>query len=278
MSLEGKRVSELARVTAVSDEDLLILDKGGSELNSVFVRDVLGNNKVDDKVSKTGDTMTGTLKNKGGIINVIAQNLDFDPNNPPQQNIYGTEFRLSSKDEKVSNLGYVSNAWFTTGELRTRLGINRKVGTTNYYKEIGVRIDTNNVSTGYAPNPPSNSNNDSIATTQWSRGLLTGKSIIKDYIVEFNSSGLNWYRKWSSGWLEQCITINATTDNVTLPFTFLKSYRDTNWSFSVSWFSSTNNFNQAQPDWIIAKTTTGGTYHNDSYPGTKYVIAFGYAG
>ena len=50
MSLDGKQISELARVTSVRDDSLLVVDNGGTESNSVYVADLLkkaGNDKQD---------------------------------------------------------------------------------------------------------------------------------------------------------------------------------------------------------------------------------------
>lgn len=50
MSLDGKQISELARVTSVRDDSLLVVDNGGTESNSVYVSDLLkkaGNDKQD---------------------------------------------------------------------------------------------------------------------------------------------------------------------------------------------------------------------------------------
>ena len=61
MSLEGKKVSELARTSTANGTDLLVLDNGGAELQSIYVDDIFGNSQATNKVSKTGDTMSGSL-------------------------------------------------------------------------------------------------------------------------------------------------------------------------------------------------------------------------
>ena len=59
MSLDGKQISELARVTSVRDDSLLVVDNGGTESNSVYVSDLLkkaGNDKQDKLTA--GDNIT----------------------------------------------------------------------------------------------------------------------------------------------------------------------------------------------------------------------------
>ncbi len=59
MSLDGKQISELARVTSVRDDSLLVVDNGGTESNSVYVSDLLkkaGSDKQDKLTA--GDNIT----------------------------------------------------------------------------------------------------------------------------------------------------------------------------------------------------------------------------
>ena len=59
MLLDGKQISELARVTSVRDDSLLVVDNGGTESNSVYVSDLLkkaGNDKQDKLTA--GDNIT----------------------------------------------------------------------------------------------------------------------------------------------------------------------------------------------------------------------------
>lgn len=75
MSLEGKKVSELARTSVANGTDLLVLDNGGAELQSIYVDDIFGNSTASSKVSKSGDTMTGTLAiESNGSKNLVIRN------------------------------------------------------------------------------------------------------------------------------------------------------------------------------------------------------------
>ena len=74
MSLEGKKISELARVTSVRDDSLLVVDNGGTESNSVYVSDLLKNVGSDKQDKLTaGDNIT--INN-----NVISADVISDRN------------------------------------------------------------------------------------------------------------------------------------------------------------------------------------------------------
>lgn len=74
MSLEGKKISELARVTSVRSDSLLVVDNGGTESNSVYVEDLLKNVGSDKQDKLTaGDNIT--IEN-----NVISADVISDRN------------------------------------------------------------------------------------------------------------------------------------------------------------------------------------------------------
>ena len=74
MSLEGKKISELARVTSVRSDSLLVVDNGGTESNSVYVEDLLKNVGSDKQDKLTaGDNIT--INN-----NVISADVISDRN------------------------------------------------------------------------------------------------------------------------------------------------------------------------------------------------------
>ena len=89
------------------------------------------------------------------------------------------------------------------------------------------------------------------------------------------NSGANWYRKYSDGWIEQggAWSTGVDTNNVC---SFNIGFSNTNYTFVMDLFSSTNDFNRAQPDWIISKSTTSVNVHKDSYAGTTMWYACGY--
>lgn len=74
MSLEGKKISELARVTSVRDDSLLVIDNGGTESNSVYVEDLLSKASA-NKQDKLTAGANIKIEN-----NVISANVITDRN------------------------------------------------------------------------------------------------------------------------------------------------------------------------------------------------------
>lgn len=95
------------------------------------------------------------------------------------------------------------------------------------------------------------------------------------YITTHWKSGTSWYSIWSDGWIEQGFRITTTVDAQT-NHTFLKPFKDTNYTLLITIYSTTTKFNGSQPDWITAYTNTGFSYHCDSYAGQPWVYACGY--
>lgn len=95
------------------------------------------------------------------------------------------------------------------------------------------------------------------------------------YIKEFWQSGSSWYRIWSDGWIEQSFKINSTVDAQT-SHTFLKPFKNTDYTLLITIQSTTTKFNGSQPDWITTYTNTGFSYHCDSYAGQPWIYACGY--
>lgn len=106
--------------------------------------------------------------------------------------------------------------------------------------------------------------------------LCHGNSMkVMNYVVETYKSGTSWYRIWSDGWIEQGFRISTTVDAQT-NHTFLKPFKDTNYTLLFTTQTTTNNFNVAQPDWITNYSTTGFSYHCDSFAGQPWIYACGY--
>ena len=106
-------------------------------------------------------------------------------------------------------------------------------------------------------------------------GTLTwgGKPVV---VVNSWQSGVNWYRKYSDGWIEQGGQWTIPTTDTHQTVSFNTSFKDTNYTIQISMHSTTTKVNAAQPDWVTAKTTTGCTLHLDSYPGEMNYYACGY--
>lgn len=88
-----------------------------------------------------------------------------------------------------------------------------------------------------------------------------------DYVVDSYHDGINWYRKYKSGWLEQ----GGTTDTANKTITFLKPFADTNYTLIGPGFYIANYGAQ-----IVTKATTGFTTTSDTnLTATRYWEAKG---
>lgn len=72
MALEGKRISELARTSTVSSTDLVVVDRGGVESNSVYVRDLLTG--LGNIVAIDNKSITQNSSDQIQTVGVIDQN------------------------------------------------------------------------------------------------------------------------------------------------------------------------------------------------------------
>lgn len=83
MSLDGKQISELARVTSVRDDSLLVVDNGGTESNSVYVSDLLkkaGTDKQDkltagDNIKIQNNVISADVISDRNIGEIVASVL-----------------------------------------------------------------------------------------------------------------------------------------------------------------------------------------------------------
>ena len=79
-------------------------------------------------------------------------------------------------------------------------------------------------------------NQSSMDWSQWATSL-SGKvnfdlsNCSKPYVTETYQNGASWYRLWSDGWCEQGGFVGGSGSN--LPVTFIKTFKDTNFSLSV---------------------------------------------
>lgn len=54
------------------------------------------------------------------------------------------------------------------------------------------------------PAPSASLNDNTAITAAWARALITGKTVVKDYITErFSDENGNWYEVYASGWIKQ---------------------------------------------------------------------------
>ncbi len=95
--------------------------------------------------------------------------------------------------------------------------------------------------------------------TQTSIGLL----------VESYVNGTSWYRVYSDGWCEQGGRITSGGGDANQNVTFLRPFANTDYYINLTSNSTNNTFNQAQPNYVNARTTTGFTAHIDAWNPTS---------
>lgn len=98
---------------------------------------------IDSKVSKSGDTMTGTLLITNGNLTVHNENIriretDITRDTVPSSNTYGNGLYLLDSDGNV--FGYFRPESLTNGNEGVYVGAFRKINGSNIYNEIHFRI------------------------------------------------------------------------------------------------------------------------------------------
>lgn len=204
-NLDNPSADTVPSTTAVSNES--------SRIMSIM------NNKVD----KSGDTMTGTLSNTARTaLNVINENYNDDPTTT----FYGTEIRISSTDDK-NNVWFCGSKHPTTNDLRARILAQRVINGTRYYSEIYAGVgQTGNLYT-YAPK------------------CNALNSIVTTIYVSANCT------RFGNG-VQICIGTGTGAQ------TFEQPFRDANYMIA----DSDQTYHKYEGMWTTGKTTTGFTINN----------------
>ena len=126
--------------------------------------------EVAQKVSKSGDTMTGSLViNKTGGVFFDTKDNGLELDITPSTNKDGGGFSIS--DKNGDRFGTVYG--IQTSQGYNQLSMNVRSSSTGAYMGIGVRVKHDGTEgAGYAPTPASASNGTDIATTAWVKARL----------------------------------------------------------------------------------------------------------
>ena len=208
-----------------------------------------GQAKFNDKVSKSGDTMTGDLAiNKTTTTAKISLNSD--------------RFALNATPESSTNTGSI---------LFTKQGVNSAIinniaradGGNGF--EIALRSPDNTVwkSLYFTINPDNTSRfSFPMCTTKASTTSTAGTSLVA-VVVQNYKNGNSWYRVWSDGWIEQGGIVESIPANSTKTVTFLKAFTTTNYYINCNQpMKSTYSFETCG---ITTRTTGSFTVHQKSY-------------
>ena len=117
------------------------------------------------------------------------------------------------------------------------------------YSEEGEHFK--NISLSYTPATYSNSNE--IATTKFVKNQnyatqtdlnsKLDKNVVADYIVDKGSNEKGWWRRWSSGWLEQGGTLPTYSSTANRQFEMPKRFADTDYQVLFSWADTSSDAN-----------------------------------
>lgn len=133
------------------------------------------------------------------------------------------------------------------------------------------------------PTPGSSSNDTSVATTAFVKGRIDEVDrVIETWVA---SDNMSWYRKYSSGWIEQGGVVDSvTTGSYTTVVKLPKPMRNKYYSLSMTRANYTDDDTGDFDGWtnqftVASITTAGFSVHNYSQKFCRYVnwIVCGYA-
>ena len=162
-----------ARVATLSQTDITTLNTAltGIGTNSVSIQSLTNQVKtiqgryvdVDTQQTITGKK-TLTTTNKANVITVKVTNTDSTVT--PTENLWTNV--ISVYDKNTKNAGNLQFSREPDGTNWVKLqAANQNTNGNNIYHVIGIGLKSDGTATTSAPNPASNSNDSSIATTSW---------------------------------------------------------------------------------------------------------------
>lgn len=200
---------------------------------------------LDSKVSKAGDTMTGSLNIKSTGVGLKYLDNNFDLTVVPETAKY-TAFMIG--DKHGTRLGQFECSQATNGAITA--GINTMFTAsdgTKKYCSVTTGFDVNGNAYTSTVTPSAGDNSTKIATTAYCVGMrCTTKATTTSsasatrpcWIVQNYKSGTSWYRVWSDGWIEQGGVTAYSSNRTTV--TFLKKFSDTNYTVTLADTTRTN--------------------------------------
>lgn len=172
----------------------------------------------DNKVSKSGDTMTGPLvvsseTSDTGQRNLIVRIPEIDFATAPTATMYPS---IEFQDNSGNRMGRVEYTYRTDGSHHIAI-LDKKDKDTATYATVSVGFDVNGKAVCNFPKCTTK------ATT-----TSTASSSNVAVVVQNYKSGATWYRVWSDGWIEQGGSTGSITSHATKKITFSKPFVDTN--------------------------------------------------
>ena len=206
-----------AMVDAMGDGDL-----ANKDLSNLTAE---GEAKFDAKVSKSGDTMTGSLTIQavtGGFLQGVRTGVNLGDTPSSQQNIGG--FRCYAGEPVEANIAAIVQGYISTAQSQSISGlqfITRKPDNSGW--GAGLQLQTRADGNTYFSFPMCTTK----ATTTSSASANKVAVVTQNYV-----NGTSWYRVWSDGWKEQGGQYRTTTTQRQTwgVITFLKPFSNTNYN------------------------------------------------
>ena len=166
-----------------TDEEVQAL---GGEHSSKRWAEIGGGVDIENKVSKSGDTMTGTLNFSANVdtadIRQVTTFNDVTIGEIPQKTYFNGFKSVDSQGKEFAN---VNCSYNTNGRMSSNFYVVRSDSGKSVSGALGVAIDLGGESAyGYAPNPTEDSNTNHIATTEWSNKKFLDKSHITSCLLK----------------------------------------------------------------------------------------------
>jgi hypothetical protein len=103
--------------------------------------DSAGQDKFDEKVNKSGDTITGDLRIRNSHPTIKAENIDIRRGQTPSVDYYGDMFMITDTDG--NGMGALGQTYFRSGNHTTRIW--QRGATSNVYSVLDIGIDENDI-------------------------------------------------------------------------------------------------------------------------------------
>lgn len=252
-----------------------VADKANLDLSNLSST---GQDKFDEKVNKSGDTMVGSLgiscsnptlilnntnaSGSFGGVNIKSSSFHYTDVTAPAANLCLSRMLFQDADGNAD--GWVQQYFNTSNQLVLNLGVRRNIGSAN--KDAGIYIFVDSAGTPYttAVTPAASATGTHIATCGWVKsilsssgnGLATFSKAGNGYIKFSNAVTIQW-GSFSSGGYKSTKTITyptafGSTARVFLCSNYKQSNGDKGSSCSVTSITKTNfvyysGFEQSSP-------------------------------
>lgn len=186
-------------------------DKANKDLSNLSEE---GQAKLDEKVNKSGDTMTGTLElTSGATMSNVNNNFDYTTTTAPSKAQYAGIINFKDKNNNI--VGNIEVEHWTDNRIYTLIGVRRKINGSVVSANARLAIDENG--NKYFDFPMCTTKPTTTSTASSSKIAV----VTKNYL-----NGTSWYRVWSDGFIEQGGAIKNA--NTPISITFAKTFTDAN--------------------------------------------------